>query len=312
MDIACLLMLQEFRNGIGGIFADFFAKMTFLGERSTIYVILAVLYWCVNKELGTYLLMGWNSNRLLNSFAKVTACVYRPWIRDARIVPYGNMINTATGYSFPSGHTMNGGSLFLGLAVRREFSKLLRISAFCFALLIGLSRNYLGVHTPQDVIVGLALSALVMYLTQKLLEWVEKNPESDIKVAMIGIAVAIIIAIYAALKPYPIGYDSQGKILVEGIKMAKDTFKAVGYLTSFLVGWLLERRYVRFTTDIPFKERLERLVVGLLGLYFVSLIISPVFKSNLPGIAGTVIYNFIEMFYVTFLFPFIMVHFRKS
>ncbi len=311
MDIAYLLMLQNFRNGAGGILADFFVKMTFFGERSTIYVILAIFYWCISKEVGTYLLMGWNSNRLLNGLVKITACVYRPWIRDARIVPYGNMINTAGGYSFPSGHTMNGGSLFCGIAVRRESSALLRVAAFCFALLIGLSRNYVGVHTPQDVIVGLALCTLVMYLVQKLLDWVDRNPKMDIKVALVGMAVALIMAIYATFKPYPVDYDAEGKILVEGAKMAKDAYKSIGYFTGFLTGWVLERRYVNFNTDVSLEEKLERLVAGLIGLYIVSLVISPLFKNNLPGIAGTVTYNFLEMFYVTFLFPSIMVRFRK-
>ena len=43
MDIDILLILQEFRNGIGAILADFFSKMTFMGELSTVIVIMAVL-----------------------------------------------------------------------------------------------------------------------------------------------------------------------------------------------------------------------------------------------------------------------------
>ena len=107
MDIQILLFLQEFREGAGAFLADFMAKMTFLGEINSAIVIMAIVYWCFSKETGAYLLMGWAGNRLLNGVLKVTACVYRPWIRDARIVPYGNAITTATGYSFPSGHTMN-------------------------------------------------------------------------------------------------------------------------------------------------------------------------------------------------------------
>ena len=40
MDITILLGLQEFRNGAGRILTD----------------------WCVSKELGTYLMMGWSGN----------------------------------------------------------------------------------------------------------------------------------------------------------------------------------------------------------------------------------------------------------
>lgn len=111
MDMNILLALQDFRNGAGSFLTDFFVKMTFLGELNTVIVIMALIYWSVSKELGTYLLMGWSGNRLVNGAMKVTACAYRPWIRDARILPYGNSMTTATGYSFPSGHTMNAATV---------------------------------------------------------------------------------------------------------------------------------------------------------------------------------------------------------
>ena len=61
-----------------------------------------------------------------NGALKVTVCAYRPWIRDARILPYGDSINTATGYSFPSGHTMNAATVFGGGAVRKDLPGMLR------------------------------------------------------------------------------------------------------------------------------------------------------------------------------------------
>ena len=59
MDIRILLILQEFRNGGGALLAEFAAKMTFLGELNSAMVIMAVIYWCVSRDFGTFLLMGW-------------------------------------------------------------------------------------------------------------------------------------------------------------------------------------------------------------------------------------------------------------
>ena len=87
MDIEILLSLQQFRNGAGGFLTDFLNKMTFLGELNTAIVLMAIIYWCVSKDIGSYLLMGWSGNRLVNGVLKVTVCAYRPWIRDPRIVP---------------------------------------------------------------------------------------------------------------------------------------------------------------------------------------------------------------------------------
>ena len=50
-------------------------------------------------------------------------------------------------------------------------------------------------------------------------------------------------------------------------------------------------------------QKLTRAVVGMLGYYLISLILSPLVKAWLPGFAGTTISCFIQMFYVAFLFP---------
>ena len=89
-------------------------KMSFIGEMSTVLIFIAIIYWCVSKEYGRYFLMGWTGCRVVNGLLKVTACAYRPWIRDERIIPHTEAMETATGYSFPSGHSTNAGALYGG------------------------------------------------------------------------------------------------------------------------------------------------------------------------------------------------------
>ena len=303
MDMEILLRLQEFRNGAGAILADFLSKMTFLGELNTAIVIMSIIYWSVSKELGTYLMMGWSGNRLVNGVLKVTFCAYRPWIRDARIQPYGNAKTTATGYSFPSGHTMNGTTVFGGGIMRKELPGILRVVLGIIVALIAFIRMFLGVHTPQDVLVGAGAGLLVMWLTLRLMQWIASHPEKDVLVVCIGIGLGIAVALYAALKPYPIDYDAGGKLIVDGSKMANDTFKGVGYCTAFLIGWILERRFVDFSTDVPLGIKLARTVIGLLGYYLLSLILTPLIKMWIPGFAGTTISCFVQMFYIVFLVP---------
>ena len=303
MDIQVLLGLQAFRNGGGAILTDFMSKMTFLGELNTAIVIMAVIYWAVNKDLGTYLLMGWSGNRLANGVLKVTVCAYRPWIRDARIVPYGNSTTTATGYSFPSGHTMNAASVFGGGAVRKDTPTSLRVMLGIVVALVAFSRLFLGVHTPQDVLVGGAAGLMIMWLVFLLIQWVAAHPAKDWLVVCIGIGLAAAVALYAAFKPYPADYDSAGRLIVDGAKMANDTFKGVGWCTAFLTGWMLERHFVRFSTDVPLFTKLARIIACLIGYYAVSLILVPLVKEWISGPAGTIISCFLQMFFVTFVFP---------
>ena len=312
MDIEILLVLQGLREGVGGCLTEFFSKMTWFGEMEVVLIITGLVYWCVSKRIGTYLLMGWSGNRIVNGVLKVTACAYRPWIRDARIVPEAKALETATGYSFPSGHSMNAASLYGGLAVRRDIRRGFRVLLWTILCLVALSRNFLGVHTPQDILVGAIVGVLVMFLTERLLAWLESNPDKDVLVAVIGVAIAIVAAIYAAVKPYPMDYDANGKLLVDGLKMANDTFKAVGWMCAFMVGWILERRFVSFTTEVAMQERFLRLTGGLLGYYVLSLIINPLIKEALLGFAGTTTTCFLQMFYVVFLFPLVMARFGND
>ena len=312
MDINILLALQDFRNGAGAFLAGFLSKMTWLGELNTAIVLMALIYWCVSKDYGAYFLMGWSGNRLVNGALKVTVCAYRPWIRDARIVPYGDSITTATGYSFPSGHTMNAATLFGGGAVRKDIPRALRVVLGVIRLLVGFSRLYLGVYTPQDVLVGIVAGSLVMFLTLKLMQWVDAHPGKDLPVLCVGVALAIAVAIYAAVKPYPELRDEAGKLLVDGAKMANDTFKGVAWCVAFLTGWVLERRFVRFSTDIPMMKRISRLVFGLLSYYAVSLIFVPLVKDWISGVPGTVVSCYLQMFYVSFIFPWLIKRFEKA
>ena len=311
MDIDILLALQEFRNGFGAFLAEFLSKMTFFGELNTVLVIMAVVYWCISKSFGTYLLMGWSGNRLMNGLLKTAACAYRPWIRDARIVPYGNAINTATGYSFPSGHTMNAATVYGGAIVRKDLPRVLRIMLGILLALVAFSRLYLGVHTPQDVLAGAAVGMLVMGLTVKLMQWVSIHPEKDFWVLGIGIVLAVALALYAAFRKYPADYDAEGKLLVDGAKMANDVFKGVGWCTAFLTGWVLERRFVGFSTDVSILTRIIRLVTGLLSFYVVSLILVPLIKDWISGPTGTLISCFLQMFFVSFVFPWCIKHCEK-
>jgi undecaprenyl-diphosphatase len=59
-------------------------------------------------------------------------------------------------YSFPSGHALLSTVFYLTLAILMTRRPSIRIAAAALALLIGLSRIYLGVHYPTDVLAGFA------------------------------------------------------------------------------------------------------------------------------------------------------------
>ena len=177
MDIAYLLFLQDFRQSIQDIGTPFLQGVS-LFSISYLFLIPIFIYWCISKRSGLYIWASFCVAYALNAVLKLTVCAYRPWIRDPRIIPAGNAIATAGGYSFPSGHTISSGTLYGGLAVS-AWKKMRWISVLCVVmiLLTGFSRNYLGVHTPQDVLVGLAESCLVLWGMAAVLRYTDEHPE---------------------------------------------------------------------------------------------------------------------------------------
>ncbi len=264
MDINYLILLQNFRNATGGFLDAFMELITKLGETSVIVIAIGIIYWGFNKKKGIFLMFSLYTNRIINGFIKITACVYRPWIRDARIKPVPAAQADATGYSFPSGHSANALSVWGGLAVDTKDGlkcpKWLSALLIILVLLIGFSRNYLGVHTPQDVVVSLVIGAAVLFLTSKLIPLADEKKNMDLWIMLGGVALCALLILYAALKSYPVDYAADGSVIVEGSKMAVDSFKNAGMGIGFFIGWFIERRFIKFSTDDSRTENIIRLV----------------------------------------------------
>ena len=86
---------------------------------------------------------------------------------------------------------MNAASVFGGGAVRKDLPILLRVVLGITVVLVAFSRIYLGVHTPQDILVGTVAGTLVMWLTARLMQWLGAHPEKDLLIAGIGIGLAL-------------------------------------------------------------------------------------------------------------------------
>ena len=115
-------------------------------------------------------------------------------------------------------------------------------------LLTAFSRNYLGVHTPQDVLAGMALTGAYLWLNGKVAARLERQPGFDLPVAAAGMAFALAAVAWFSLKSYPMDYVD-GALLVDPLVMMEDGFMAAGMVFGFYPGWLIERRWLRFSTS---------------------------------------------------------------
>ena len=303
MDIEYLLLLQNLREATGGVLDSLMSYLTTYGEGLLTMMLVAAIYWCVSKSDGMYTLFSWGTGNLLNGVLKVTACAYRPWIRDSRVKPVSSAIAKATGYSFPSGHTTNATAVYGSLALNKKLSKALRILMGVMILLVGFSRNYLGVHTPQDVLVGFAATLVVLLLVRRVLKLVDEKPNLDVVVLIVGLLLNVAVIVYAACKSYPMDYDDSGALIVDPAKMVIDTYKNCGFCLGALISWFVDRRWLHYEVEGTPMHRVTCYVAGILGYFVVLYVLVPLLPSDL---IGSILNNFVRLVYVMLVVPFLI------
>ncbi len=263
MDIQYLLFLQDLRIASGGILDEVFNALSkFAVDLLPFFPF--VVFWGIDKKWGYIFLTNQWLGELINGVIKLTVCAYRPWIRSDLIEPAGDSKTAATGYSFPSGHTRaataNYGTI---VAWQKDKRKWLAILCGVLILLTGFSRNYLGVHTPQDVVVAFLESVLLIFVVITVSKKTEGNEKLIDILTFVGILFVITSLIYISFKPYPLDYDGAGNLLVDPTKMTVDCFKACGGLLGFLIGSYIERHYIHFTIPVGAKNLPVLVTVGV-------------------------------------------------
>ncbi len=272
MGLWFLFWLQSIENPVLTVIFKF---VTAIGS-DTIYILfIAWLYWCVDSKKGekwAYLVLG---SALLNGIVKLSVKELRPFQAGVGITAID--ASTATGYSFPSGHSQASSAFgnFLALEYKEKWIKVIGVSIF---LIIGFSRLYLRVHWPTDVLAGWILGACIALLFHfcyekytlvvKAMVWVFliasvvwfRDPD-QIKLFGLFIAVVIGMGINNHIKPLPIhGFGQGGKrkyilgilvvmftmlglklILPETLNVLR--YFAVGFTLSYLYPWIFSKFY---------------------------------------------------------------------
>ncbi len=244
-DIQYLLLLQELRNATGGIFDEFFNALSKLSVE-LLPLLPFIIFWAVDKKWAYRFFATFTISELINGTLKLTFCAYRPWIRSDLIEPAGDSKVAATGYSFPSGHSTAATSGY-GTAFVWQKDKRRWLAVLCAVLLVltCFSRNFLGVHTPQDVVVGFSATAIVIFIVGIVQNKIGDNEKLIDILSLCGIGVVVLVIIYITFKPYPMDYVD-GALLVDPKAMMNDTFKACGKFLGFILGSYIDRHYIKY------------------------------------------------------------------
>ncbi len=266
LDLQYLLWLQELRLSAGSTLTDFMSFFTSFGMKYS-GIIMLFLFWSFHKEAGMLTLFSSSFSTVINGLAKSIVCAYRPWVRDPQIVPPAEVKAGATGYSFPSGHTAKATATFSMWAWLTRKRLYFAIPLLLLTLVIGFTRNFLGVHTPQDVLCGFVIGIISIVIACWLFQW-EKQKSGRNWIILLVSAVAMAgYYLFISLKSYPMDYVD-GKLLVDPSKMAVDAWKDGGEFLGVLFGWCLEKQFVNFKIPTCWFCKIARFIPGAIILQF--------------------------------------------
>ena len=227
--------------------------VTELGGETAFLALALIVFWCVDKRNGYYLMSVGFISTIANQFLKLFCRIPRPWVRDPDFHAVEEAIPEATGYSFPSGHSQSSVGVFGCMAVtaKKAWGRIL-----CIALmvLVPFSRMYLGVHTPADVLVGAGISLALVFAVRPLafreggMKWI------------IAIMLVLAGANLAYVRFYPFPGDMDLYNLEHGRETAATLF---GSVAAIAVVYPAEKKWVNFPNSAIWWAQLLKIAGGL-------------------------------------------------
>ena len=310
--IDVLLYLQNIRLNCSDLIDKLFLSITIFGEYWLPTVVCAIVYWCIDFRAGVYLFSLEGINVIVSHFFKMIACVYRPWILNSDIHPSELAIPYAKGYSFPSGHSCMSSSVWGGLAYLVRKNKLLMFLLIGLILLIGFSRLWLGVHTPQDVIGGFAIGITLIFVINKIINWAEEDKNRYLHLlAVIDILAALSMVYVAYFSTYKVDYVD-GKLLVDPLKQIYITFVVNGYTLGLINGTFLCRRFFPFNPkEASAKRRIWRGIIGTIGILTLIKLAMEYVIMNTIDLKIAFSLMFTVGLLITLIYPIIFTNYRK-
>ena len=241
-----------------------FQFITMFGEEAILIPLIAVIYWAFNKRMGEFIAYASLTSVLVNGaikdIFKAKRPIGEPGIRSLRV-------ETATGYSFPSGHTQGTASFWSAIAIYLKNNYMYAISALII-ILVAISRLYLGVHYPKDVLFGAIFGILTSSIAYKLFNKVNNK---------IGLYFGTFIVFMPVLL----------------YAHSADFIKGMGTFLGFALGIYVEKKYVNFSVEGKSANKILRVVIGLAILILLKVGLKAVFPNKL-------VFHFLRYFIIVF------------
>ncbi len=238
-----------------------FLSITALGGEMVFIAVAVIIFWCVSKKNGYFLLSVGFVGMVVNQFLKISFRILRPWDLNPHFEAVEAAMPDAGGFSFPSGHTQNSVGVF-GSIFSFSKNKLIKVLCLILCLIIPFSRMYLGVHTPLDVFFSFFFAIFLIIVIKPIFEFCYKKTLRMYLFLGFMAVISIFFVVY-------VQFIFDPSVLDEGqmhnyTSALKNAYLIFGAIIGVLIALPIERYLVRFNEGGKWYTQAFKVSVGLI------------------------------------------------
>ena len=238
------------------------SALTYFGGVYGFMVLSIIVFWCIDKRCGYFMLSLGFLGTVINQFLKILFRIPRPWVLDPSFEPVESAVADAGGFSFPSGHTQNVFATFGGVFAWTK-KTWLKIVCAVMIVLVAFSRMYLGVHTPLDVGVSVVIGVVLLLVLYPLFRDLEAHPNRFYGVLAVLAVLLAAFLLYSYLWPFPDWMYAEEHV-VNLIEARHNASILTGALAALTIAYTLDLRRTRFDTKAIWWAQILKVVIGLI------------------------------------------------
>lgn len=309
--------ILEFIQSFSSDFLDlFFGIITSLGSTLPILIIFVLLYYTFNKEYILKIMYLLIISAHLNSLLKIFFHFPRPYVYDEKYKVTTHILRETVWedmrYSFPSGHSQTQGALWGYIFQKYRNFSLVSLGIFLL-ISIPLSRSYLGLHWPSDILIGVIVGILVALVFVQIdkrygLSYSEKSEKTKIFWSFLGSLFLLFLGfVMIFLTTFLFGSE-----LTSDLWNHSDLGIYSGIFGGIAVGKVLEDKYINFKIYRRQPIRvLIRIIIGFTSIIILYLFTKSItdffesFQSTIPYLTTLIDYccYFILAFILALIVP---------
>ena len=284
-----LQIIQWFQN-LGGWLTPVMKAFTFLGNEQFYLVVAPAILWCIDASLGLRLGLFLMINGMVNAAIKVAIHGPRPYWYSNQVKGLGSAENS---FGAPSGHAQNAVVVWGTLAERIK-QRFAWIIAIILMIMIGLSRIYLAVHFPHDVllgwILGVIMLGILLYFERPVVNWMKHfKIWAQLVLIFLFSLLLILIVLVAQLSlngwSVPMAWVNNAHLAFpnepEISPLSYHNFlSSAGAFFGLAAGWIWISKLGGFTTKDFWGKLILRYFLGLFGVLVLYIGLGSIFPDS--------------------------------